>query len=83
MNRRRPFVAKRLKEVIKQLPVTANSEESSKGSEWEIPLGNAAKKVKSPMGKVIRSKGCVLLFVCACTCVCVRACACVCVFLLV
>ena len=67
--RRRPFVAKRLREVIKQLPVTANSEESSKGSEWEIPLGNAAKKVKSPMGKVIRSKGRVFSHVCVCMCV--------------
>ena len=53
--------------MIKQLPVTANSEESSKGGDWEIPLGNAAKKVESPMGRVIRSKGCV--YICVYTCI--------------
>ena len=61
-SRRRPFHPGRLREVIQQMPVTANSEEEGGvvGEDWMIPTGGK-KDVKSPMYNVIRSKGFVWL----------------------
>lgn len=61
-SRRRPFNPDRLKNVIRQMPVVANSEQESKGGAWEIPeRGSKDMDGSSPMRRIIRSKGFVWL----------------------